>query len=340
MIPIAQMHIRAFLMLCLFFATIGCAQQAANEPDFGLVGYAATGAGTAGGAGGKTVTVSTTSDFATAAGASEPLNILVNGTLDLGVNNVNIAANKTITGQGTDAGLVGHVMIDNASNIIIRNLTFANPKGAGRGIGGGDGLTARSSHHVWVDHCTFSDCADGQFDITHGSDFLTVSWCKFYYTNEASDHRLSMLIGNRDDLGTEDSGKLHVTLHHNWIGDLVYERAPRVRFGQVHIFNTYYSATGNNICIGLGVSSQVLLESTYFDGIKRPWKSRSGTNSTPGRLQCNDDIIYVYEKQLQMGETSLVSFKPPYTYKLEAASAVKDTVMRYAGAGKGPFATK
>jgi pectate lyase len=149
-----------------------------------------------------------------------------------------------------------------------------------------------------------------------------------------------MLIGNRDDLGTEDSGKLHVTLHHNWIGDFVYERAPRVRFGEVHIFNTYYAATGNNICIGLGVSSQVLLESTYFDGIKRPWKSRSGSSSTPGRLQCNNDIIYTFGPKIQMGETSSVDFKPTYAYKLDAASAVKDTVMKYAGVGQGPFAAE
>lgn len=326
--------------LVMSCAVVGHGQTTATAPDFGLIGFAAVGPGTTGGAGGKTITVSTAAEFAAAAGAVEPLNILVSGTLDLGGSTVKVASNKTITGQGADAGFIGNVMLEGVSNIIIRNLTFTNPKGTGSGIGGGDGLTARSSHHVWVDHCNFGDCTDGQFDITHGSDFFTVSWCKFSYTDEASDHRVSMLIGNRDDLGPEDSGKLHVTLHHNWIGDLVYERAPRVRFGQVHIFNTYYAARGNNICIGLGVSSEVLLESTYFDGIKRPWKSRSGTSPNPGRLQCNDDIIYVYEKEVQMGETSRISFKPPYAYKLDTASTVKDTVMKYAGVGNGPFAAK
>jgi pectate lyase len=310
-------------------------------PDFSLIGFATESGGTTGGVvGGKTTTVSTAAEFVAAAGSTEPLTILVSGTLDLGGNTVKVASNKTITGQGKDAGFVGNIMLEGVSNIIMRNLTFTNPAGTGRGIGGGDGLTARSSHHVWVDHCNFGDCTDGQFDITHGSDFFTVSWCKFSYTNAASDHRLSMLIGNRDDLGPEDEGKLHVTLHHNWVGDLVYERAPRVRFGQVHIFNTYYAAIDNNICIGLGISSQVLLESTYFDGIKRPWKSRSGNSPTPGRLQCNDDIVYVYDKKIQMGETSSISFKPPYTYKLEPASTVKETVMKYAGVGKGPFGTK
>jgi pectate lyase len=146
-----------------------------------------------------------------------------------------------------------------------------------------------------------------------------------------------MLIGNRDNLGAEDEGKLHVTLHHNWIGDLVQDRAPRVRFGQVHIFNNYYAARGNNVCIGLGVSSQVLLESSYFDGIKRPWKSRSEGAATPGRLQCNDDILYTYGPKIQRGETSPVSFKPAYAYKLDAARTVKDIVVKYAGVAKGPF---
>jgi len=311
-----------------------------NAPDFSLVGFATVNGGTTGGQGGKTNTVATLDEFRVAAGATEPLNILVAGTLDFGGQSVKVAANKTIIGLGTNAGFVGHVYLHGVSNIILRNLHFTNPKGVGQGIGGGDGLTAHSTHHVWVDHCHFNECADGQFDITHGSDFFTVSWCKFSYTNETSDHRLSMLIGNRDDLAAEDTGKLHVTLHHNWIGDLVQDRVPRVRFGQVHVFNTYYAATGNNTCIGLGILSQVLLESSYFDGIKRPWKSRSEPGQTEGRLQTNDDMIYTFGPKIQMGKTAPVDFKPPYVYKLDAAKDVKDIVTTHAGVGKGPFASK
>jgi pectate lyase len=312
----------------------------ANAPDFSLVGFATVNGGTTGGQGGKTNIVATFDEFRVAAGATEPLNILVSGTLDFGGQSVKIAANKTIIGLGTDAGFVGHVYLYGVSNIILCNLNFTNPKGVGQGMGGGDGMTAHSTHHVWVDHCHFNECADGQFDITHGSDFFTVSWCKFSYTNAASDHRLSMLIGNRDDLAAEDTGKLHVTLHHNWIGDLVQDRAPRVRFGQVHIFNNYYGATSNNTCIGLGILSQVLLESSYFDGIKRPWKSRSEPGQTEGRLQTNDDMVYTFGPKIQMGKTAPVDFKPPYTYQLDAAKDVKDIVTTYAGVGPGPFASK
>lgn len=327
------------LAAVLLTALSASAQESkTGAPDFSLIGYAATAGGTTGGNGGKTNTVSTVDAFRAAAGATEPLNILVSGMLDLGSETVKVAANKTITGLGANAGVIGHVFLEGVSNIIIRNLTFTNPKGVGQGMGGGDGMTANNSHHVWVDHCSFEECTDGQFDITHGSDFFTVSWCKFSYTNEANDHRLSMLIGNKDTLGDEDTGKLHVTLHHNWISDLVYDRAPRVRFGQVHIFNTYYAAKGNNICIGLGVASQVLLESAYFDDIKRPWKTRSEGSATPGRLQCNDDIIYTFGPKIQMGETNAISFQPPYAYQLDPAKDVKDIVMQSAGVGQGPFA--
>lgn len=252
--------------------------------DFSLIGFATVNGGTTGGKGGKTNTVSTAADFAAAVGATEPLNVLVSGTIDLGSNTVKVAANKTIIGLGGDAGFVGHVYLHGVSNVIIRNLSFANPKGVGQGIGGGDGMTTHSSHHVWVDHCNFGECADGQFDITHGSDFITVSWCLFSYSNAANGHRLSMLIGNRDDLGPEDAGKLHVTMHHNWLGNLVRERMPRARFGSVHIFNTYYGAAKNNYCIGLGCSSQVLLESAYFDGMKRPWRPSSTDKCEPGLI--------------------------------------------------------
>jgi pectate lyase len=316
------------------------ATPSVTAPDFSLVGFAAVAGGTTGGAGGKTNTVATAGEFRAAVGSTEPLNIFVSGPLDLGSNTVKIAANKTIIGVGGDAGFVGHVFLEGVSNIILRNLNFANPHGVGQGMGRGDGMTANAAHHVWVDHCNFGECADGQFDITHGSDFITVSWCVFSYTNAANGHRLSMLIGNKDSLVAEDSGKLHVTLHHNWIGDLVQDRTPRVRFGQVHVFNNYYGAKDINTCIGLGCGSQVLVESCDFDGMKRPWRSRADAEKcTPARIQWNDDNVYDHPK-LTIEETNSVVFKPPYAYQLDAGKTVKQIVTQYAGVGKGPFAPR
>lgn len=312
---------------------------ALNSASVDPIGFCCVLGGTRGGQGGKTNTVFTTEAFRAAASTTEPLNILVSGTLDLGSNDVNIASSKTIIGVGANAGFVGHIYLNGVSNVSLRNLTFMNPHHMGTGMGRGDGLTAIAAHHVWVDHCDFGECADGQFDITHGSDFFTVSWCKFSYTNAANDHRLSMLIGNADKYEAEDNDKLHVTLHHNWIGDLVQDRTPRVRYGQVHVFNNYYGAKDINTCIGLGCGSQVLVESCDFDGMKRPWRSRSQPDCPEGRIQWNDDNVYNHPKLTIEGTNSIV-FKPTYPYQLDAGKAVKDAVTRNAGVGKGPFAPK
>jgi pectate lyase len=337
------MTIVPILVGCVGLAVQATAQEPAPsakaDPDFGLIGWATMEGGTTGGKDGKTSTVTTVDEFRAAAGETKPLNILVSGTLDLGDETVQIAADKTVTGLDKNAGFVGHVYLHGAKNIILRNLTFANPKGAGRGIGRGDGLTAHSTHHVWVDHCNFTDCADGQFDITHGSDLFTVSWCRFSYTDATNGHRLSMLIGNRDDLGEEDAGKLRVTLHHNWVGDLVSDRAPRVRFGQVHVFNNYYGAKDISTCVGLGYGSQVLVESSNFDGVKYPWKGRSAPEGKEGRVHWNDDNVFNHPKLQVLFQKSDV-FKPPYAYKLDPGKDVKDIVMKYSGEGNGPFDKK
>ena len=321
------------LLCCLAGLFGGAGVCYANSPDFSLIGFATVGGHTTGGAGGKTNIVTKPEEFRACVTGDEPLVILVSGTLDLGANTVKIGSNKTIIGVGTNAGFIGHLYLHGVSNVVMRNLSFANPNG----VGGGDSLTLHSSHHVWVDHCDFWDCADGQFDITHGSDFITISWCRFNYTNTASDHRLSMLIGNKDTLAAEDAGKLHVTLHHNWFGDLVQDRAPRVRFGQVHVFNNYYSATNSGTCIGVGCESQVLVESCYFDGVKRPWRYRSSPGRPQGQIQWNDDNVFTHPKLVLECRNTPV-FKPPFVYKLDPGKQVKEIVTKYAGVGKGPFA--
>jgi pectate lyase len=75
-----------------------------------------------------------------------------------------------------------------------------------------------------------------------------------------------MLIGNSDGaLG--DRGKLHVTLHHNFF-DGVGQRAPRVRFGQVHVYDNLYRAdmrTNYHSSWGVGFESRIVAENNYFD---------------------------------------------------------------------------
>jgi pectate lyase len=260
-------------------------------------------------------------------------NILVAGTLDLAGSTVNIRSQKTIIGLGTNATIIGHLALNGPgiSNVIIRNLTLMNPKA------GEDALTIQDNvNHVWVDHCHFAEAGDGELDIVHGSDYITVSWCKFSYTNSANNHRFSSLVGHSDANGAEDTGHLKITYHHNWWSAMVLERMPRVRFGQVHLFDNYYNSSGNNYCIGVGCSSQILVESCSFDGVSKPWKNYS-EDCAQGLIHWNDDNVLA-NATLPTWATNSTVFTPPYPYTLDAGRDVRAIVTKDCGVGKGPFA--
>jgi pectate lyase len=85
-----------------------------------------------------------------------------------------------------------------------------------------------------------------------------------------------MLIGSSDSGSTAagDRGKLRVTIHHNHF-QRVNQRAPRVRFGQVHLYNNYYEIHGGwrySYSWGVGIESMIYAENNFFwtDGTETP----------------------------------------------------------------------
>jgi pectate lyase len=213
-------------------------------------------------------------------------------------------------------------------------------------------LTLHECQNVWVDHCTFVDCDDGSLDIAHGADWITVSWCHFYYTNPANDHRFSNLVGHSDSATAEaeDTGKLHITFHHNWWGQLVHERMPRVRFGRVHVYNNFYHSPGNNHCIRAARDSEILVENNYFDSVKNVWE-RYVTVGLDGKVFAsnNTEVNTTWSagsdsSSVQIPGTDVLSpdanglNPPPYAYTLDPAAGIPNAVTNQAGAGKGPFA--
>jgi pectate lyase len=208
-----------------------------------------------------------------------------------------VPANTTIYGLGGDAALVGAwldvrppaITAGNAPmNVIIRNISFEDAADCfpewspddgptGNWNSAYDSISVRNATHVWIDHNRFADVRtrdetqplvfnrklqvhDGLVDISDESDFVTVSWNRF------AAHDKTLLIGNSDGaLG--DRGKLRVTLHHNWF-DGVGQRAPRVRFGQVHVYNNLYRAdinTNYHSSWGVGFESRIYAENNFFD---------------------------------------------------------------------------
>jgi pectate lyase len=130
---------------------------------------------------------------------------------------------------------------------------------------------------VWIDHNRFADLRtrdatqpthfgrrvqvhDGFVDITDESDCVTVSW------NQFADHDKALLIGNSDS-AIADRDRLRVTLHHN-LFDNIGQRAPRVRYGQVHVYNNVYRvspAVSYQSTWGVGVESRIVAENNYFE---------------------------------------------------------------------------
>ncbi|GAA1175318.1 hypothetical protein GCM10009674_09900 [Nesterenkonia xinjiangensis] len=194
-----------------------------------------------------------------------------------------LGANTTLIGA-EDTRLTGfQVELSEVDNVIVRNLRISDPydcfpqwKGDEWDVEW-DNVTLSGATHVWLDHLTLDGGEtahaeqpevfgqqvhrhDGMLDIVRESDLVTVSWGRF------AGHDKAMLFGNGDDRIT-DRGTLRVTMHHNEFVDLV-QRAPRVRFGQVHVYNNLYRATDSSPYLyswGVGVESSITARNNAFE---------------------------------------------------------------------------
>jgi pectate lyase len=219
---------------------------------------------------------------------------------------IKVGPNTTIYGQKGATLKRLTLMIDRAPNVIVRNLNLQDaadcfprwsPTDGAEGNWNSeyDLISVRRSTNVWIDHNTFSDGAnpdsnqpvyfgrpyqvhDGACDITHTSNLVTVSW------NVFKEHDKTMLIGSSDTVGP-DNGLLKVTLHHN-VWDGVGQRAPRVRFGQVDLYNNYFNVESpHDYSVGIGIQSAVYMENNYFrlrdgitlDHVLKDWKGTTLT---------------------------------------------------------------
>ncbi|MFO1489087.1 MAG: immunoglobulin domain-containing protein [Verrucomicrobiota bacterium] len=266
------------------------------------------------------------------AGDAAPRVILLSGTYITGATPLEIASHKTLRGVNSAVLIQGGININTCSNIIVQNISIQ-----ANGFGGTpvDAAAARTSHHLWFDHVTFSDAGDGLLDLTIGSDFITVSWCKFFYTDPNNTHRLCSLVGNGSTAGATDTGKNNVTYHHNWFAALVDQRMPRLLFGKGHMFNNYYNSPGNGYCIGTGSWGSGLVENNYFQQVKNPHQSQDGN---PSYIVASGNI---YDNTTGNTHTGLLNplndgndpgpWTPSYSYTLDAAASVPSIVTQGAG---------
>jgi len=290
--------------------------------------------GTTGGAGGKTVTVTTRAGLEEYAARKAPYIIRVRGAIAMKAKGrgarVDVASDKTIIGVGTDAELVGGglyvgrgargIHYPRAHNVIIRNLSIHHSRN--------DGVTMDNAHHVWIDHCHFASHADGCIDSRKGTTCVTISWCSFRHGGKT----IGVGWDKNFTPGGDGRFKTQMTIHHNRFRDCQY-RNPRV--GQVHrahLYNNYLrniSVRGNWASDG----TQMVIENSFFENVNIPHDARSdgGPTSSPGAIVARGNGYRNARGRRDSGGE--VNFDPAdfYEYTLDKAEDVPAILAQYAG---------
>jgi len=231
-------------------------------------GWAGQGGGTSGG-GRDSRNATTVSSFgalnSAASGSGSKIILLTPGTYR---GNLSIGSNKTIIGTAPGVLIRGTVRVSGSDNVIVRNVAIQGERcsdfeACRRGDDAvyiGNGAT-----NVWFDHVDVYDGQDGNFDITKGANYVTCSWCRFRYTSNKP-HAFSNLIAGSDS-ETQSRGKLKTSFMYSWWGAGVEQRAPRGRFGDIHVVNNLYTSQVSSsklYAIGPGVDMAMVIENNVF----------------------------------------------------------------------------
>jgi pectate lyase len=342
------------------------------------VGFASLDGGSTGGGDAKPVIVRTAKELQGAIERldvkdkkqrdSEPRVIQLAGDIDLGelanqkpghdlkkVGIIQPRSNTTLEGPPGGATLTaGTIELHGVENVIIRNLRF-------RGLWehdasgeydemGWDYLRITSagktgSRHVWVDHCDFGKVYDGQLDVVHGSDLVTISHCIF--SGDKEEQKKGLLFGHSssDKAREQDKGHLNVTIHDCWFRGLS-SRAPRLRTGNVHFLNNLVENTGTATISVTGGAT--LVEGSVYKDCKEPTsyshaddnvkKNRGGSIKIVDTLDLGKkagDRLASHPSEFRFN--SPVGFewpdlaKPPYNYQAKSAAQVEEAVKQNAG---------
>ena len=277
---------------------------------------------------------------------------------------IRIGSNTTLIGLPGSEITGANLRVDQTSNVIIRGLTVTDaydcfpawdPTDGETGNWNSeyDTLSLTGASHVWINHNEFSDgdnpdsaqptyfgrpfqVHDGLIDITNASDLVTVSY------NRLHDHDKTMLIGSSDSRIT-DRGKLRVTVHHNKFQNLG-QRVPRVRFGEVDVYNNYYVQREDApveyvYSWGIGIESHLVAERNAFTlpssiGPEQIISVFNGTSLTENRNLVNGkpvDILAAYNAAFDPDLTEVPAWTPLLRRTVHPAVAVPRVVSALAG---------
>lgn len=334
-------------------------------------GYAAVGNGVTGGAdtglGNNVITVTTGAQLNAALSTTnatykdKPLVIYIGGTItweNSGNTEIRVRRNNVsiigLAASGEFHG-VGIRISHGATNVIIRNLLIHEvPQARGAGdhihLDGQDGAVSR----IWIDHNEFyNDLAvtvpagtanpdeyqkDYYDELVSGrSDVKNVTISYNYLHNSWK----TSLWGSSDNAAEEDKGRT-ISFHHNYWKD-VNSRLPLFRFGEGHVWNSYYqNVSGSGINSRMG--AKIRVDNNVFENVKNAiWSgdssaigfwNASGNTFTSSTWTANFNANCSTPPCYAGGNNSNTDFVPPYTYNAMATVDVKAHVTAYAGRNK------
>ncbi|OVZ92835.1 hypothetical protein CBW54_03710 [Yersinia kristensenii] len=272
---------------------------------------------------------------------------------------VYLNANTSLIGVTENAKFIeGSIIIQDTHNVIIHNIFIENPVDVDPQFEEGDGWNAEwdglniiTSHHVWIDHVTFSDGRftidqyiekdgwkyvqhDGALDIKRGSDYVTVSSCRFEL------HDKTILIGHSDSNAEQDAGTMHVTFFNNYFTRII-QRTPRVRFGSIHLYNNFFDNDKSDpiypyqYSYGLGYQSSILSEKNIFliGGLAvqcQVMKAFGGDKIDDSGSTFNNNTAELNS----CGFDANIGWVPPYIYDaVDVTEAFADYIRNQAGSG-------
>ncbi|WP_288378144.1 polysaccharide lyase family 1 protein [uncultured Massilia sp.] len=203
-----------------------------------------------------------------------------------------IPSNTTIVGVGADAKLIdGYFSINASRNIILRNLELEAPLDLTADWNGKEwnarykAISVVTGKQLWIDHNTLSDGShfdsaevvtingvtskvqrhDGLIDMEDSTDYVTISYNIF-----KNHDKTNMVGGSGDQNGAKEREFNRLTFSNN-IWENTTQRAPRARFGRIHVYNNYYKGDTAaqdyklSYYIGMGAESKILSEANAFE---------------------------------------------------------------------------
>jgi pectinesterase len=277
-------------------------------------------AGTTGGAGGTTVTVTTYADLLKYATASAAYVIKVSGTITYPTYGyeIPVTSNKTLIGVGTSGRIKagGFFLGAGVKNVIIRNLTIGDTAVASDDPDDKDfdydGIQMDTADHVWIDHNTFTNINDGYIDSRKDTSNVTISW------NQLGNHNKTLGIGWTDNVTARE------TIHHNWFFNTNQRNPSADNLLYAHLYNNYLQNVTSYGNYSRG-NTKMVIENSYFDTVNNPYYP----DSTAQLKQSGSIVVNSTGKQQTLGS----AFTPSsfYAYTLDAAADVPSIVKAYSG---------